>query len=92
MRISVKWSNGGRAAYRGDEERAIAAAYAVLDAADVLAADAFEDYQHQWRDLDLMPDEMTGPGAVWVAACDAANAAATAGWHNPDAVWVELSI
>jgi len=82
--IGIEWMSGRP--HKGaeqDEERAEAAALASLEAAGVTPEAAHAAYKAQWLEYD---DEapMHGAALAWIAARDAANLAATEGWHNPD--------
>lgn len=89
-RISIEWISGrpvGGA--EDDEERAIAAAEAVLDAAGADYAEAEATYRIQWLEYE---DElkMTGLAALWIEAREAADIALTAGWNNPGAAYCDI--
>lgn len=82
--VQIEWITGRpQTGADEDEARAIAAAEAVFQREGVLPADAEADYREQWERLDD-EEPMTGAARVWIAARDAANLAATEGWHNPD--------
>lgn len=85
--ITIDWTQGGRFADAVDDARAIAAARAVLREAgvvdDVAAAESYAAALEAG-------EEPEGEAAAWRDAEMAANAAATDGWHDPDAGQVVL--
>jgi hypothetical protein len=88
--IGIEWTNGRpHNGAEADEERAEAAALASLQRAGVTPEAAHAAYMAQWLEYD---DEgaMHGDALAWIAARDAANLAATEGWHNPDGAHVSI--
>lgn len=86
--ITIEWEAGGRFANAEDEARALAAARAVLEAAGVT--------DHVAAEAAYLADneagaESTGPAAAWRDAIAAAEAAATEGWHYPEAGAITLT-
>ncbi len=89
--ISIEWISGRpRTGAQEDENRAAAAAEAVLDAAGVDYAEAFAEYRRQLLEFD---DEapMTGLALLWIQARNAADLALTEGWHNPNGAHCSIS-
>jgi hypothetical protein len=88
--IGIEWLSG-RPHNRpeDDEERAADAAQAVFDDAGADPAEADAEYMRQWAEFD---DEapMTGLALIWIKARDAADLAATEGWHNPNGAHVTI--
>ncbi len=72
-----------------DRYRAEEAALAVFRRAGCTPRQAETEYQWQFAEGD---DEsgMTGLAAVWIRARDAAEAAASEGWHNPNGCEVSM--
>lgn len=89
--ISIEWIMGRpMKGAEEDEARAIVAAEAVFARAGVKPADGEAAYRAQWAEFD---DEapMIGAARTWIEARDAANLAATEGWHNPDGAHVTIN-
>lgn len=77
-RIAINWLYGRpRTDAEADEGRAEAAALAVLDGHDAVAA--YREYMTQFAILHCEKG-MTGLAAVWLNATAAANIALTEGW------------
>jgi hypothetical protein len=74
---------------RYDEERAEIAAQDVLDRAGVSATVAQALYRQQ-LETGIEYEAMSFPAQAWADAFAAADLAATEGWHDPNAVSVEL--
>lgn len=72
-----------------DEERAADAAMAVLESLGITPEAAHAAYMAQWQEFD---DEalMHGDALAWIKARQAADIAATEGWHNPEGASVSI--
>lgn len=86
--LSIEWQAGGRFANFADERRALAAARDALDAAGVTDDTAAEAAYLADNEAGV---ELSGPAAAWRDALAAASAAATEGWHYPEAGAVTLT-
>ena len=86
--LAIQWQAGGPFADADDERRALAAARAVLDAAGVTDDIAAEAAYLADNEAGV---ESTGPAAAWRDAIAAASAAATEGWHYPEAGAITLT-
>ena len=83
-RIAIEWVCGRPSkGAEQDEERAAAAAEAVLDEAGVNYREAEAEYHHQWLKY-YDEQKMSGLALLWVKAREAADIDLTLGWHNPD--------
>jgi hypothetical protein len=93
MAISIQWVEGGRYAKPEDTDRAQAAALAALAAAGITDHVAAEAAFRAAMDRGAAdPDPATDPmAAAWQAAEEAANAACTEGWHDPNGGAVQLN-
>jgi hypothetical protein len=90
--IIIEWIHGRPAnGAHDDEERAVAAAEAVLDGAGLGHAAAGAEYMRQWLEFD---DEgpMHGAALVWIQARNAADLALTEGWDKPDGAHCTIEI
>ena len=81
--------NGTNCDTTEDKARAHAAAMAVFDAAGCKPVDAQDEYRSQLDALDNEVD-MTGLALVWLNARNAAEVAASEGWHNPNGCEVTM--
>lgn len=91
-RIGIEWITGRpMKGAEVDEERAEAAALAALKSLGVTPEAAHCAYMTQWLEYD---DEalMHGDALAWIKATQAADLAATEGWHNPDGGQVAIYI
>jgi hypothetical protein len=70
--------------YRAEE-----AALAVFRRAGCTPRQAESEYHRQFDQLDCEVG-MTGLAAIWIKARDAAEAAASEGWHNPNGCEVSM--
>jgi len=88
--IGIEWMHGRpHSNPEEDEERAEAAALAVLNRHGVTPHEAHDSFKAQWLEHQDR-ERMTGPALAWVEAEQAANVAATEGWHNPDGAHVSI--
>lgn len=88
--IGIEWMHGRpHNGAEQDEERAEAAALAKLAELGVAPEAAHAAYMAQWSEYD---DEtpMHGDALAWIAAGQAANVAATEGWHKPEGAHVTI--
>lgn len=88
--IGIEWLHGRPHHGAGDDEaRAEAAALAKLESLGVTPEAAHAAYKAQWLEYD---DEsaMHGDALAWIAARQAADIAATEGWHNPEGASVSI--
>jgi hypothetical protein len=95
MSISLNILYGAASVTDEDRERAIAAAYFVLDQHGITGygvPDAAGEFRAQWQylgdedaDDDRVQDygHLTGTAKIWVEAEAAADRALTLGWHDP---------
>lgn len=88
-RFDIGLSTNGRGVTEEDRDRARDAAVAVLVAAGVEAAYAYEDYLTQMEQYGEH-EGMTGPAAVWVEAERAADRALTQGWADPQGAYCSI--
>ena len=92
MSISLNIIYGAASVTDEDRERAIAAAYFVLDQHGITVPDAAGEFRAQWQylgdenaiDVRVQDYEhLTGAAKIWVEAEAAADRALTLGWHDP---------
>ncbi|MCW3477529.1 hypothetical protein [Limobrevibacterium gyesilva] len=101
MTISINVLHGLSNVTDDDKERARSAAQAVLNKAGVRAADAYVEFQRQWRELGTAEaaaggkvqhhDSLTGLAALWILAEQAADIALTEGWADPNGASCSIS-
>ena len=88
--IGIEWITGRpHNGAEQDEERAEAAALAVLERHGVTPQEAHGSFMAQWLEFDDR-GPMTGAALAWIEAEQAADLAATEGWHNPDGAHVSI--
>lgn len=88
--IGIEWLSGRpHTGAEQDEERAEAAALAVLERHGVTPEAAHESYRVQWSEHEDR-DRMTGPALAWIEAERAADIAATEGWDKPGRAHVSI--
>jgi hypothetical protein len=88
MGIHINVDFGNSSVQADDIDRAERAALGILAGRNVDEVHA--EYQRQWLEFD---DEapMTGDALLWIEARNAADAALTEGWHNPNGASCSIS-